>query len=138
MSKGKPTPKRNTARAVRSAQYIAGGQPAGPSANDSPKESLAKFVYHTASVNLEKVQIMQKFAALPELSKDMIVAEVKINYDIAALAMIESLDILNGKIPDRIQKRYSAEDKLRAVRTMLQEGSSPEEILEFIERRDDV
>lgn len=138
MSKGKPTPKRNTARAVRSAQYIAGGQPAGPSANDSSKESLAKFVYHTASVNLEKVQIMQKFAALPELSKDMIVAEVKINYDIAALAMIESLDILNGKIPDRIQKRYSAEDKLRAVRTMLQEGSSPEEILEFIERRDDV
>lgn len=93
--KGRPTPKRSTAQK----------KPVGVDPYATPRESLKAFVYHNAEVLLEKIKILEKFEKHPDLQNDIIVREVRMNFNVATLAMIESLDLLNGRIPERMKKQ---------------------------------
>lgn len=71
---------------------------------ETPDDALDRFVYQCAENLLEKVKIMDGFLELLPDSAEAY--EVHLNFCVASLALMESLNILNGDIPIRIQQKY--------------------------------
>lgn len=91
---------------------------------DTPEDALEQFVYQSAENLLEKVKIMDGFLELLPDSAEAY--EVHLNFCVASLALMESLNILNGDIPIRIQQKYGVHNASSEVHQSPDEaGGSP-------------
>lgn len=73
----------------------------------TPEAALEQFVFEAASNLIQKVQIMDTFIELLPTSAEAY--EVHLNFRVAALALVESLNIMHGDIPPRILQKYGVE-----------------------------